>query len=156
TVIVSLVSGILMGITPAFRVTALRLNPTLKESSRTVVGSRNRLSQGLLVTQVALSIVLLVGATLFGQTVWNLRNVDVGFNPNNTLIFRTNPKALKYSDTRVAAFYKQTLERLASIPGVQAATLSDYPVVGTSGSTDTLNVDGQISETPASRRDVSV
>ena len=69
----------------------------MKESSRSVTGGRTWLSKGLLVAQVAMSLMLLIGAGLFLRTLYNLRSVDVGFNPNNLLMFRINPQANRYA-----------------------------------------------------------
>ena len=77
---------------PALRATGMNVNAALKETSRSVVGSRSLLGKSLLVVQVAISLVLLVGAGLFLRTLQNLRHVDVGFNPQNLVLFRVNPR----------------------------------------------------------------
>ena len=80
-------TGLIFGILPALRGTGMNVNSALKETSRGVVGSRSWPSKTLLVVQVAISLVLLVGAGLFLRTLKNLRHVDVGFNPQNLLLF---------------------------------------------------------------------
>ena len=77
----ALATGILFGIAPAMRVTGTGAGEALKDTNRTIIGSRTLLSKSLLVVQVAISLVLLIGAGLFLRTVYNLRQVDVGFNP---------------------------------------------------------------------------
>ena len=76
-------TGLVFGVAPALRATGINVSTALKENSRSVVGSRSLLSRLLLVVQVAISLVLLVGAGLFLRTLQNLRHVDVGFNAQN-------------------------------------------------------------------------
>ena len=78
-----------------------------------MTGSRTLLNRSLLVIQVAISLVLLIGAGLFLRTVDNLRRVDVGFNPNNLVIFRVNPQLNGYEQTRIASLYDQMGQRMA-------------------------------------------
>ena len=75
--------------------------------------------------QVAISLVLLVGAGLFLRTLHNLRQVDVGFNPQNLLLFRVNPQLNRYDEKRQIALYTQLLERIAAVPGVRGVALSN-------------------------------
>ena len=79
--------------------------------------------------QVALSLVLLIGAGLFLRTVDNLRRVDVGFNPNNLVIFRVNPQLNGYEQTRIASLYDQMVQRLLGVAGVRSVTLSNPPML---------------------------
>src|SRR6185436_2951602 len=87
---ISCLTGIVFGIAPALRGTSMNVSSALKETSRGVVGSRSMLGRSLLVLQVAISLVLLIGSGLFLRTLSNLRHVDVGFNPENLLLFRVN------------------------------------------------------------------
>ena len=112
-------TGIVFGIAPALRATGVNVSDALKQTGRSVVGSRSALGKSLLVVQVAISLVLLVGAGLFLRTLHNLRHVDVGFNPQNLLLFRINPQLNRYDEKRQIALYTQLLERLASVPGVR-------------------------------------
>src|SRR5262249_8388977 len=86
TVAVSLLTGILFGLAPALRATGLDLTTSLKQGRRST-GAVSRLSQGLVVLQVALSLLLLVGAGLFIRTLYNLQRVNLGFNQENLLLF---------------------------------------------------------------------
>src|SRR5262245_18138928 len=122
--IITGVTGVLFGIAPALRGTGMNVSSALKESSRGVVGSRSVLSKTLIVVQVAISLVLLVGAGLFLRTLHNLRQVDVGFNPQNLLLFRVNPALNRYDEKRMAALYRDLLERIPAVPGVRAAGMS--------------------------------
>jgi predicted permease len=121
---VSGLTGLVFGILPALRGTGMNVNAALKESGRGVVGSRSWASKILLAVQVAISLVLLVGAGLFLRTLTNLRHVDVGFNPQNLLLFRVNPQLNRYDEKKTAALYREMLERLGSVPGVSAVALS--------------------------------
>jgi predicted permease len=135
---VSIFTGLAFGLVPAFRATRVDLAGAMKENSRGVVGSRTILSRGLLVAQVAISLVLLIGAGLFLRTLNNLRAVDVGFNPNNLLIFRVNPQLNRYDADRTALIYKQLQEGLVALPGVRAVALTR--VLPLSGSTNSSSI----------------
>jgi len=115
-------TGIIFGAAPAFRATGMSVSTALKENSRSVVGSRSWLSRLLLVMQVAISLVLLVGAGLFLRTLQNLRHVDVGFNPQNLVIFRVNPQLNRYDDQRTRRLYEELVDALGAAPGVRAVT----------------------------------
>ena len=97
---VTTVTGIVFGIAPALRATRTDVSSALKENSRSVAGSRSVLGRSLVVAQVAISLVLLIGAGLFLRTLQNLRQVDVGFNPRNVLLFRVNPALNRYDSEK--------------------------------------------------------
>jgi len=118
-------TGLVFGVAPALRATGVSVNTALKETGRSVIGSRSLLSRMLLIVQVAISIVLLVGAGLFLRTLQNLRQVDVGFNAQNLALFRVNPQLNRYDDQRTRALYDQLLDRLRAIPGVKGAVGSN-------------------------------
>ncbi len=101
--LITAVTGILFGIAPAFRATSGDVSGVLKETSRSVVASRSLLSKSLLVVQVAISLVLLIGAGLFLRTLGNLRRVDVGFDPHNLVLFRVNPQLNRYDEKQSRA-----------------------------------------------------
>ena len=126
---VALLTGVLFGIAPALRVTGTSAGEALKDTSRGIVGSRTLLTKSLLVVQVAISLVLLIGAGLFLRTVYNLRQVDVGFNPNNLVLFRVNPQLNRYDPPRITSLYQQLLQRLGAMPGVRAVTLTNPPLL---------------------------
>jgi predicted permease len=134
---VTIVTGVLFGIAPALRATGGDVGAALKQSGRSIVGSRSLLGKALLVVQVAISVVLLVGAGLFLRTLNNLRHVDVGFNPQNVLLFRISPQMNRYDEKRTVALYDGLLERIASVPGVRSAALVNPALL--SGSTNTTS-----------------
>jgi predicted permease len=139
----AIATAVLFGIAPALRATRVAVGATLKEHSRTVAGSRAVLGKLLLVVQVATSLVLLIGAGLFLRTVENLRNVDVGFDPRNLVLFRMNPQLNRYDSTRTASLYDQVIERLQAVPGVKAVTLSNPPLLSGAVSGTSFVVQGR-------------
>jgi predicted permease len=138
------VTGIIFGIAPALRGTDMNVSSALKETGRSVIGSRSILGKSLLIVQVAISLVLLVGAGLFLRTLQNLRHVDVGFNPQNLLLFRVNPTLNRYDDKRMAALYRQMLERLATVPGVRSAAMSQPALLSGSVNSTSIYVQGRV------------
>jgi predicted permease len=135
TVAVSLITGILFGIAPAFRSARVDLTPTLKEGfgvspSIAHVGGR-WLSAGnaLVVAQVALAIVVLVGAGLLVRTLENLRSLDVGFDSHNVVIFSIDPTLAGYKDAQIDGFYRDLQGRLSETPGVKSASYSSLPLL---------------------------
>jgi predicted permease len=128
TLAVSLLTGILFGLAPAFRATGLDLTTAIKQGRRTT-GAVSRLGKGLVVLQVALSLLLLIGAGLFIRTLYNLQRVNLGFNQENLLLFGLNPGQGGYRDERLTQFYQQICARLDNLPGVRAATFSSVPLI---------------------------
>src|SRR5438034_10876262 len=128
TLAVSLLTGVLFGLAPAWRATRLDLATSLKQSRRTT-SAVSRLSKGLIVAQVALSLLLLVGAGLFIRTLYNLQRVNLGFNLENLLDFTLQPEQSGYKDERLVQFYQQLLARLDSLPGVREATFGTVALI---------------------------
>ncbi|MBL8204846.1 MAG: ABC transporter permease [Blastocatellia bacterium] len=121
----SLLTGIVFGLAPAWRATRVDLTPALKDSGRSSsVASRSWLSCGLVVAQVALSLLLLIGAGLFVRTLVNLQRVDLGFNTKNLLVFNVSPNLLGYKDERLMQLYDRLTERLEAVPGATKVTFS--------------------------------
>src|SRR5215468_10136821 len=102
TMALSFATGIVFGLVPAWRATRVDLTPALKESGRgSGAASRSWLSRGLVMGQVALSLLLLIGAGLFVRTLINLQHVDPGFNTRNLLLFRVQPSLLGYTNEKL-------------------------------------------------------
>jgi predicted permease len=137
-------TGIVFGIAPALRGTGMNVSSALKDTGRSVIGSRSILGRSLLVVQVAISLVLLVGAGLFLRTLHNLRHVDVGFNPQNLVLFRVNPSLNRYDDKRIAALYRDMLDRLNTVPGVRAAAMSQPALLSGSVNSTSIFVQGRV------------
>ena len=148
---ITVVTGIVFGIAPALRGTGINVSSALKETSRSVVAGRSLLGKALLVVQVAISLVLLIGAGLFLQTLQNLRHVDVGFDPQNLLLFRVNPSLNRYDEKKTIALYRDLLERIRAVPGVRAVALSNPGLL--SGSVSSTNIYVQGRAYPAGRSD---
>jgi predicted permease len=136
-------TGLVFGIAPALRGTGMNVSTALKETGRSVVGARSILGKSLLVVQVAVSLVLLVGAGLFLRTLNNLRHVDVGFNPQNLLLFRVNPQLNRFDEKQSIAFYQALLERLANVPGVRGAAMSQPALLSGSVNSTSIYVQGR-------------
>ncbi len=129
----AIATGLLFGLAPALQATRVDLIPALKES-RIPGGARGSgtgsLSRGLLVLQMALSLVILVAAGLFVRTLNNLESIPLGFNRENVLTFSLNATQAGHSAGEAFDFYGKLRDRFAAIPGVRGATFSDIRLVG--------------------------
>src|SRR5829696_8692237 len=149
TLALSLLTGIIFGLAPAWRTTRVDLTPSLKDSGRgSSAVHRSLLSRGLVVVQVALSLLLLVGAGLFVRTLVNLQRVDPGFNTQNLLLFDVQPGLIGYKDEKLRQLYQQLSERVEAVPGVQAVTFSRVPLLGQSSSTSSAFLREALNATP--------
>ena len=120
----SLITGITIGLVPALQALRTDLTSVLKEGGRSAGGGRRRLREGLVVSEVALSLVLLVGAGLLVESLRRMSAVDPGFRPERmlTLSFRLPPT--KYPEGEpVAAFFRAAIARIRAVPGVESAAL---------------------------------
>src|SRR5499427_2387848 len=137
TFAVSLLTGIIFGLAPALQASRPDLNETLKEGMRGATGSagHRRMRSLLVVSEIALSLTLLVGAGLLMRSFLKLQAVAPGFNPQNLLIARIGLEGLKYqTGAPVIAFYDQLLDRIKSLPGVQSAAIRTYiPIAANAG-----------------------
>jgi predicted permease len=139
----SCLTGILFGIAPAWRATRIDLTPALKESGRSSsTASRSLLSKSLVVAQVAMSLLLMVGAGLFLRTLINLQQVETGFNPNSILLFSVDPGLIGYKGDKLVNVYKQISERIEAVPGVQSVTFSRTALLSQSSSTRSFYLPG--------------
>ncbi|HTT63474.1 MAG TPA: ABC transporter permease [Bryobacteraceae bacterium] len=133
TLIVSILTGVLFGMAPAFDASRLKLNDALREGGRTAGGSaRRRLRDALVVAEVALALVLLVGAGLLFRTLHRLMSVPLGFNTEKILSVRVSlPDTNEFSAERGAAFFEQLVARAQNMPGVSSAgIISHMPLSG--------------------------
>lgn len=136
-------TGVLFGIAPALRATSIDVGTPLKESTRSVAASQTFLSRALLVAQVAISLVLLVGAGLFLRTLDNLRSVEIGFDARNLVVFRVNPQLNRYDDERVATVYRAITDAVRQITGVRDVTLTGPALLSGGVSTTGFFVQGR-------------
>jgi len=157
TLVISGTTAVLFGTVPALRATKVDLTPTLKERrSAVALGHSGRLAPALIVSQVALSLVLLIGAGLFLRSLVRLANVDTGFNKENVLLFGIDPVDVGYKlDSRLVNLYQQIEQRVSAQPGVRSASVSfftfnegewrtDVAVQGGHVPEDTPNVDHNV------------
>ncbi len=148
TVVISLLTGILFGLAPAWRATSPKLATAIKQGRRGA-GTVSRLSKGLVVLQVALSLLVLVGAGLFIRTLDNLQRVNVGFNQENLLLFALSPRQGGYQDERLMQFYERLFERLDNLPGVRAATFGAVQLISFHGWSNNVLLPGETVRTAA-------
>ena len=120
---VTIITGVLFGLAPAFRSSRLDVAPTLKDSATSVLGGQARLRKALVASQIALSLLLLIGAALFVRTLTNLLAVDIGFETKRLLSFSLDPTSSGYNPAQVHTFTKALLDRLNRTPGVEGAGL---------------------------------
>jgi putative ABC transport system permease protein len=126
TLLVALVCGLIFGLAPALQSSRLNLNESLKEGGRGADGSgRGRLRSALVVSELAFSLMLLVGAGLMVKSFLRLQSVSPGFKPDHLLTMHlTLPRAKYDSDEKVNNYYRQLIERVTAVRGVEAAGLS--------------------------------
>ncbi|HSO75180.1 MAG TPA: ABC transporter permease, partial [Blastocatellia bacterium] len=143
---VSLVTGLIFGLAPALQASRPDLNDSLKEGGRGTTGGIRgmRVRNLLVVSEIALSLVLLVGAGLLIRSFMRLQEFDLGFNPDNLTTMRIQLPGSKYQNgQQVATFYKQLLQRLEAAPGVQsAAAISSVFLTDTPNSTN-FSIEGR-------------
>ncbi|MGA8234209.1 MAG: ABC transporter permease [Candidatus Acidiferrales bacterium] len=124
---ISLLTGIIFGIFPALQLSRIDVNTTLRDEGRSHTGdrSRARLKSLLVVGQVALSLVLLIGASLLVRSFAALLNVNPGFDPRNVLTMAVSLPTVKYADPqRQIAFFDELLRRVSALPGLSSAAIS--------------------------------
>jgi len=145
---VTLATGILCGLAPSFRSARADLTPSLRENASSIPGStsqgarRIRLGDALVVAQVALSIVVLVGAGLLVRTLHKLQTLNPGFDTHNVLLFGIHPNLAGYIDHQTAQIYQQLQERFAALPGVVSASYSQDTLLSQSWSASNVHLDG--------------
>ena len=141
---ISLLTGIIFGLAPAWQATRVNVSDALKEGGRSEAGgTKHRLRSALVAIEIALALVLLVGAGLLIKSFWRLRNVQPGFNPDNLMTMRIELPESRYQHLPEQAQYRRALmEEVNSLPGARAALVSELPMSGESLTHDFL-VEGQ-------------
>jgi predicted permease len=137
----SIVAGLLFALLPILHATR-RNAAASTDNVRAPAPQRSLVGRVLLVTQVALSVVLLVGAGLLIESVRNLQAVDVGFQTGRLLLFEVSPGDQRYDVARTNDLYQRLLDRVGALPGVEGVTLASYPLVGQSGAYRGVAVEG--------------
>jgi predicted permease len=130
TFAVSLLAGTLFGLVPAWQSTRPELANTLKDEAGPVIrGGSAGLRKGLVVAQVSLSLLLLIGAGLFLQSLRNLKTLNPGFEVKNLLAFDVDPTMSRYDPKWSANYYRRLSEQLSAIPGVESHTFAVVPLL---------------------------
>jgi len=128
---VSLVTGLLIGLLPAWKAAGVNVLEALKEAGRGSIGSRDRLRSGLLVAEVSLSLVLLIAAGLLLTSFARLQQVKPGFEPGGVFTAQLALPPQRYGGEKLVAFYEQFYQRLSTLPGSTSAALTDrVPLTG--------------------------
>lgn len=140
---ISLVTGILFGVAPAWMAAQARPADALRSGSRTTANGASVLQRVLVVTQAALSLVLLVGAGLFSQSMSKLQNTDMKLDTKNRYIVHINPQAAGYSQTQLEALYRTMEERFHAVPGIVKVGISSYTPMEDNNWGNDVRVQGQ-------------
>jgi putative ABC transport system permease protein len=144
TIGVSVLTGIIFGLVPALQSSKPDLNETLKDAGRGSTGSRHLFRSGLVVSEVALTLVLLIGAGLMIRSFYHLQQVDPGFNDDHLLTFNISLPPKKYpEEAQKINFYEQLAEKIRALPGVQTVGVSSGLPLGNNGWQTSFRVEGQ-------------
>jgi predicted permease len=130
TMSVAVLTGLMFGLAPALRATSLSPNNALKEHARGMAAGRFGLGRALVTFQVALSLMLVVGAGLFLGTLRNLLTTDLGFDLHNVLMVRASMMQTQVPKEQRPRLYREIVERLRAIPGVSSASSSEMTPIG--------------------------
>ncbi len=139
---ISIISGVIFGIAPALRATKTDLTTALKEKSASGRTGRFNLGSVLVVAQVAVSLILLVGAGLFARSLIKLQQEDLGFNRDNVLLASVDTRLAGYKPDELSAVYRQLYDRLSTLPNVQSATIASFSPMQGSSTNSTVTVRG--------------
>ncbi len=139
----ALFTGIGFGLVPALQSTRPDLAPTLKSQAGNVMGGSAQVifRKVLVAAQVALSLLLLIGAGIFIRSLGNLKSLNPGFQTGNLLQFSVAPASVGYDPVRERAFYQNLVQRLAGMPGVRSAGLGNVGVLGGSEWDNSVTID---------------
>jgi predicted permease len=143
TIALSLATGILFSLLPALQSSRPALVPALKDDGSMGGFRRSRLRNGLVIAQVALSLVLLVSAGLIVRSLQAAQRMRPGFNPQNAVAISFDLGMQGYDDTRGRTFYEQALQHARAIPGVRSAAFIDVLPLSLDYSSNTIYVEGQ-------------
>ena len=146
----SLLTGVLFGLAPALQSTRMDSMPALKESRTGEARGHGfrplSLSRILMVSQIAVTLLILVAAGLFLRTLSNLASIPLGFNQENLLTFQLNARQAGHSDPEIVAFYNDLRMQFSAIPGIRAASLSNHALIGMGTSGPGVSISGAESQ----------
>ena len=154
TLLISLLTGVVFGVAPALQASKMELTKALKENGRGGDGARrNRFRAALVIAEVAVALVLMVGAGLLTGSFWRLTQVNPGFDPRNALTLRLNLPDNKYPMPQRVEFFQRLQSRLEKLPGVSAASATWFlPLSGTNPSLG-LDIEGRAAA-PGERHEI--
>lgn len=155
TGVVSIIAGVLFGLAPALKIARSNLQETLKESGRGTSGAHHRVQGMFVVVEMAMALVLLIGAGLMIRSLMRLWNVNPGFKPNHVLTFSVAlpPSNSTLSPDADRSIFRQLHDRLAGVPGVQAVSLSGGAIPFLGDDEEFFWIDGQ--PRPATDKDMN-
>jgi len=138
----ALLTGAVVGLVPALRASRNDINSILHQGGRSVVGSGAKLRTGLVIAQVAGSLMLLVVAGLFARSLQAAQKTSLGFDPSHVVNLYLDPSEIGYRAAQTDQFYKSLLQRVRVLPGVESATIASSAPMGYYNNSDGLIVDG--------------
>ena len=144
--LVTMATGIVVGLLPAFRASRADVNSLLHQVARSLLGGKHRLRSSLVVVEVAGSLTLLIISGLFVRSLKVAKRSDLGFDANHVADISMDPGEIGYNEAQGLAFYKSLLDRVRSLPGVESAGLTSSIPLGYYNDADSLTIDGQHSE----------
>ncbi|HKF51700.1 MAG TPA: ABC transporter permease [Candidatus Acidoferrales bacterium] len=136
----ALLTGVIVGLIPALRASRTSISVALHESGRAIAGGKNRVRTGLVVLQVAGSLMLLVIAGLFTRSLGAVQHTNLGFDPHNVVDFTMDPSEIGYDEAQGLVFYKSLFDRVRALPGVQSASLTSSVPMSNYGNNDYLKI----------------
>jgi len=138
----ALATGVIVGLIPALRASRQDLGTVLHEAGRGVISGRHRLRDVLVVAQVGGSLMLLIIAMLFTRSLDKAQQSNLGFESKGVINFTMDPTEVGYNEAQGREFYKNLLDRVRSLPGVESAATAGATPMGYTGGNDLLDVDG--------------
>ncbi len=153
TVVLALLCGILFGMAPAVSITRVQLASTLKEQAGSLSSgvSHARLRQFLVISQVALTLLLVTSAWGFVRSLYNLQHVDLGLRADHILQFSVAPQLNGYDQVRSLSFYRQLEDRVGALPGVVSLSATEEPLIADSDRGANVTVEGEPADLAGTR-----
>jgi putative ABC transport system permease protein len=146
----SLLAGVVFGMAPAWQASRANLTQVLQEGGRGSTGSRQRLRSALVVSEIALTLAVLVGAGLLIRSFWRLQQVDSGFDARNVLMMQISVKAGP-GEGAIAALFEQLRQKVRSLPGVKSVAVSDALPILRDANWSPFNIEGQPTPEPGNQ-----
>jgi len=138
----ALATGVIVGLIPALRASRQDLGTVLHDAGRGVIAGRHRLRDALVIAQVGGSLMLLIIAMLFMRSLGKAQQSDLGFDPKGVINLTMDPTEVGYNEEQGRAFYRNVLERVRAMPGVESATTAAATPMGYVGGNDLVDVEG--------------